>query len=1039
MSLRVSWSSLARFLALASCVGGGACADDAVANSGPPVLHPVSVYTYEDTAVEFDVLRDAFDPAGNALRVTTASSPGHVVDIVSPGSLRVTPHVDFNGSLTVSYAVSDGLFTSAGIATVIVRPVNDAPVAADGVLEVHRSALIQLAGSDVDQDGLTYEIVTPPAHGALAGVAPSLNYTSVLGFSGEDSFTYRASDGKAGSNVATMRLEVGPGAAPWAFDNFYIGTEDQALQLALNVGTSYGDPLTFTIVTSPRHGALSGTPPNLVFTPTPNFNGTDSFQFSVSDGVQTSRTATVSFTLSPVPDTPVADPQTVNATEDTPIAITLTGSDVDGTNLSLFPRTNPVHGMLTSLGSPGRYTYTPAANYHGPDSFTFIAFDSQLSSAPATVTIEVASVEDPPVAGAISGSLNEDTPTVITLQGSDGDGDPISYAIATPPAHGTLSGTAPALTYSPATDYNGADSFTYTVSSNGATSSPGTVTLQVMAVNDAPIAVSSAVTTAEDTPVAITLNASDVDNPTLTYTIVTAPADGTLTGGTGAVRTYTPAPNATGTRSLTFRASDGALSSTATVTITITPVNDPPTTRDDFVMTDPGTPITFSVTANDFDVEGDPVTLDTVAAPAHGSVEIVDGQLLYTPDPGFLGTDVFVYTVVDGHGASSTASAHVGVGTFPPGAPAEAIATVASTLSTADTQLAPATSSDGRYIAFASGVPLVGDDTNGRTDIYLFDRRTHALTRVSVSSAGDQGDGASQRPQLSGDGRYIVFESFATNLVAGDSNGAMDVFRHDRVTGETVRVSVATGGAQGTGISRDAKISDDGSLVAFTSSAFDLVADDANGVSDVFLRDLAAGTTTRLSVSFTGSDADLASAEPALSGDGRFVAFSSQATNLVVGDTNNVSDVFVRDRLAGTTTRVSVSTTGGEANAASTGPSVSRDGRVVSFLSTATNLVSGAPVQAQLYTRDIQAQTTSRPANMATAVLWGRLSGDGRYVTEFGSSGVAIRDRIAGTGVTVSTSLSLFWPVLSGNGRYLVLLDSTAAGGVAVTVTPNPL
>jgi Tol biopolymer transport system component len=229
-------------------------------------------------------------------------------------------------------------------------------------------------------------------------------------------------------------------------------------------------------------------------------------------------------------------------------------------------------------------------------------------------------------------------------------------------------------------------------------------------------------------------------------------------------------------------------------------------------------------------------------------------------------------------------------------------------------------------------------------------------------------------------------------------------------------------------------------VVAFTSSAFDLVADDTNGVSDVFLRDLTAGTTTRMSISFTGGDADLASSEPALSGDGRFVAFSSVATNLVVGDTNNVSDVFLRDRVVGTTTRVSVSTTGGEANGPSTGPSVSHNGRIISFLSTATNLVTGAPVPAQLYTRDVQAQTTSRPMNATSAVIWGRLSGDGRYVTEFGSSGVTVADRVAGTGVLLSNSnFTVFWPVLSGNGRYLVLLNGTGGNSVTVFVMPNPL
>jgi len=368
--------------------------------------------------------------------------------------------------------------------------------------------------------------------------------------------------------------------------------------------------------------------------------------------------------------------------------------------------------------------------------------------------------------------------------------------------------------------------------------------------------------------------------------------------------------------------------------------------------------------------------------------------------------------------------------------PPESFGTLATGLSTARTELAPAMSSDGRYVAFTSEFPLVSDDTNGLQYVYLFDRRTRAFTRVSVSSTGEQANNLSRRPQLSADGRYVVFESDATNLVGDDTNGRFDVFRHDCVTGETVRVSVATGGGQGTGTSLAATVSSDGNLIAFQSSAFDLVPDDANGAADAFVRDMAAGTTTRVSLSITGHDADLAASEPAISGDGRFVAFSSAATNLVVGDTNNVTDVFVRDRIAGTTTRVSVSSTGGEANAASTTPSISQDGRVISFLSTATNLVANAPTPAQLYVRDLQAQITTRPLSLSVAVLWGRLSGDGRYVTEFGSSFTAIRDRIAGTGIFLPSTL--FFPVLSANGRYVAAIDTLVTNGT-INVRPNPL
>ncbi|HEX7839423.1 MAG TPA: Ig-like domain-containing protein, partial [Kofleriaceae bacterium] len=554
--------------------------------------------------------------------------------------------------------------------------------------------------------------------------------------------------------------------------------------------------------------------------------------------------------------------------------------------------------------------------------------------------------------------------------------------------------------------------------------------LSVLAVDDAPVALNGAVTTAEDTPVAITLQAHDVDNPALAFTIVSFPIDGTLTGG-GVSWTYTPAANVNGVRSFTFRASDGSLNSTATVTITITPVDDPPRASDDFVATDPGVPLTINPLPNDTDIDGDALSITSVGAPAHGRADIVGGQLLYTPDANFTGLDAFDYTVADPSGASSTASVHVGVGQFPQGAPTESLLALGVTAS--DSHNAASMSGDGRYIAFTSTLALIAGDTNGVLDVYLYDRGTRTVSRASEATGGGQANDVSRNPRISADGRYVVFESLATNLVPGDTNNALDVFRHDRLTGETVRVSVATGGGQASGSSVDPRISDDGNLIVFSSTAFDLVANDANGASDIFVRDVAAGTTTRVSLSITGGDADLPSTEPAISGDGRFVAFSSPATNLVAGDTNSVSDIFVRDLTAGTTTRVSVSSTGGQADKASTGASLSRDGRFISFLSSATNLVAGAS-GTQVYVRDTQALTTTRPLTTSTAT-WARLSSDGRYLTALGASGVSICDRFAAITVTPPGSSAWLWPSLSGNGRYVVVLSSSGS----LVVTPNPL
>jgi len=188
---------------------------------------------------------------------------------------------------------------------------------------------------------------------------------------------------------------------------------------------------------------------------------------------------------------------------------------------------------------------------------------------------------------------------------------------------------------------------------------------------------------------------------------------------------------------------------------------------------------------------------------------------------------------------------------------------------------------------------LVPGDTNGRYDIFLRDRQTDTTTRLSVSSAGTQGNDSSLAPSISADGRYVVFESDASNLVPGDTNGRYDIFLRDRQTGTTTRLNVSSTGTQGNGVSGRPSISADGRYVAFNSDASNLVPGDTNGRNDIFLRDRQTGTTTRLSVSSTGVQGDGHSYDPFISADGRYVAFNSHATTLVPGDTNGKQDIFL--------------------------------------------------------------------------------------------------------------------------------------------------
>ena len=272
-----------------------------------------------------------------------------------------------------------------------------------------------------------------------------------------------------------------------------------------------------------------------------------------------------------------------------------------------------------------------------------------------------------------------------------------------------------------------------------------------------------------------------------------------------------------------------------------------------------------------------------------------------------------------------------------------------------------AVSAHGRYVAFAShATNLVRGDTNARPDVFVRDRLAGTTRRVSIG-AGGQADDSSFGPAMSADGRYVAFESEATNLVSGDTNGVRDVFVRDLLAGTTRRVSLPAGGGQANGHSYIAAISSDGRVVAYVSEATNLVAGDTNETIDIFVRDRAAGTTRRVSVATAGAQADGASIRPAISADGRFVAFESDATTLVAGDTNGATDVFVRDRIAGTTSRVSVGVGGAQAQDGSFAAAVSATGRFVAFVGAASNLVSGDTNAIQdIFVRDRSAGTTSR-------------------------------------------------------------------------------
>jgi len=295
-------------------------------------------------------------------------------------------------------------------------------------------------------------------------------------------------------------------------------------------------------------------------------------------------------------------------------------------------------------------------------------------------------------------------------------------------------------------------------------------------------------------------------------------------------------------------------------------------------------------------------------------------------------------------------------------------------------------SPDGRFIVFESASNnLVPGDTNGAREVFLRDRLSGTTERIALTSTGAQALGPSFYPSVSADGRFVSFTSPAFNLVSGDTNGKWDVFVRDRLNGTTERVSVSSSGGQGNDDSYKAELSADGRFVVFESLASNLVSGDTNGTPDVLVHDRQTGTTELASVSSTGIQSNGVSWYASISGDGRYVVFQSNSTNLVPSDTNGFEDIFERDRLTGTTVLVDVSTSGLQANSSAAAASVSLDGRYVSFTSSASNLAPGdVGFTGDVFVRDTLLGTTEfatlRTDGSHTTGGGGSISPDGRYV-----------------------------------------------------------
>jgi hypothetical protein len=548
--------------------------------------------------------------------------------------------------ITITVEDPEGLAVETSF-LMTVTPLGTRPTADELKVEAVEDTplLIMLSGSDPRQQPLAFSIVNPPAKGVLTGIAPELLYTPLLNETGTDRFTYKVSNGLYESSIAVVEIEIlAVNDPPVALPLALVVLANGEVSITLAGEDPDGDELAFQIESQPALGTLTGVPPQLVYRPHAGATGVDIFTYKASDGELVSELATVTIEIKEVNRAPLASSQVITLKEDTIQTVKLSGRDPDGDELEFEVMEFPKKGNLLGIGSD--LIYIPNANANGLDQFTFQVSDGILDSAPGIVSFIIIPVNDAPEAVAQFIMMDEDTEREITLEGRDVDGDELSFIILTIPRKGSLSGTAPNLTYRPHANAHGFDSFTFRVSDGLEESRPETVSIAIQPVNDAPRAQAQFVGLAEDTRKSIVLEGTDVDGDALEFSIVNPPKNGTLSG-TPPIIAYTPNPNFFGFDSFTFQVDDGELKSEpATVTLSVAPVNDQPTAEGQFRMVLAGESVEIELKGRD--VDGDPLRYIVTTLPMKGWLTGEPPFLRYYAKPGERGDDSFTFKVNDG-------------------------------------------------------------------------------------------------------------------------------------------------------------------------------------------------------------------------------------------------------------------------------------------------------------------------------------------------------------------------------------------------------
>ncbi len=641
-------------------------------NDGP-VAQDDAISTDEDTAVTIDVLANDSDLDGDSLTVSSAIAANGSVTINADGTLEYTPNANFNGTDTISYAISDGNGgTATAEVTVTVNAVNDGPVAQDDSVSTDEDMVvtIDVLANDSDLDGDSLSVTSASAENGSVTINADgmLDYTPNANFNGTDTISYSISDGNGGTATATVDVTVNAvNDGPVAQDDAISTDEDTSVTIDVLANDSDldGDTLSVTSASAANGSVTINADGTLDYTPNANFNGTDTVTYEIADGNGGTATAEVTVTVNAVNDGPVAQDDAITTDEDTVVTIDVLAndSDLDGDALSVTAA-SATNGSVT-INADGTLDYTPNVNFNGTDTVTYEIADGNGGTATATVDVTVNAVNDGPVAQDDAISTDEDTSVTIDVLANDSDldGDTLSVTSASA-ANGSVTINADGtLDYTPNANFNGTDTVTYEIADGNGGTATAEVTVTVNAVNDGPVAQDDSVSTNEDESVTIDVlaNDSDLDGDALSVTAASA-TNGSVTINADGTLEYTPNANFNGSDTISYEISDGnGGTATAEVTVTVNAVNDGPVAQDDAVETNEDTAVTIDVLANDSDLDGDTLSV-TSASAANGSVTInADGTLDYTPNANFNGTDTISYSISDGNGGTATAEVTVTV------------------------------------------------------------------------------------------------------------------------------------------------------------------------------------------------------------------------------------------------------------------------------------------------------------------------------------------------------------------------------------------